>query len=245
MKKISWDVEKFDTLASTNSALKIVADSEKEGKVYIARSQSAGKGTKGRTFYSDEGGLYMSLLLKPRTKGFETTGLTALTAVCVCEAIEEVFNLRPKIKWVNDILLDGKKCCGILAESKISENGFEWVVIGIGVNIVEPIGGFCKEIKDIACSITDSVTDEKRELFVDKILSNVEKYYLEYEKGKYKSGYKSRSAIIGKSVVVKTGDREILAVAIDVDESNRLIVRNGCEEIAFSSGEVIKVDYER
>lgn len=245
MKRISWDIEEFDSLSSTNNALRAVADTAKEGKVYIAHTQTAGKGTKGRSFISERGGLYMSLLLKPEVRGFDGTGLTALTAVAVCEAVEKVFGVYPKIKWVNDILLNGKKCSGILAESKIGADGFEWVVVGIGVNIVEPKCGFPSEIKDIACAITEKVDQSTYKRFVEEILSSIEKYYLDYQKGKYKAGYKSRSAVIGKSVTVKTGEEEIKGVAIDIDNENRLVIRCGCEERVFSSGEVVKVDYER
>ncbi len=244
MKSIVWKIKEFDELSSTSTELKKVAESEDEGLVYIAKEQEAGKGTKGRSFISLEGGLYMSFLLRPEVSGFEGTGITALTAVAVCEAIEEFFNLEPKIKWVNDILLNSKKVCGILTEGKLGANGFDWVIVGIGVNVSEPKGGFPEEIKGIAGALCESVDHSKILSFAKKILKNVEKYYGEYSSGRYKSGYKSRSAILGKEVSIDVGGETVRGVAVDIDEKNRLVLKCGCTEKVFSSGEVVRVEYD-
>ncbi|MBR7110845.1 MAG: biotin--[Clostridia bacterium] len=243
MKKINWNIEEFDALSSTNTALRQVADNEKEGKVYIARSQTSGKGTKGRSFVSRKGGLYMSLLLKPKAKGFSATGITALTAVAMSEAIQKVFGIAPHIKWVNDLILNSKKLGGILVEGKMNSSGFDWVIVGVGVNITEPEGGFDEEIKNIATALTKDFSEFKREELIQEFLNRFEKYYLEFEKGGYKSKYKALSVVLGKSVTVKTANGEVTGVAYDIDNENRLIVKSGCTEYVFSSGEVVKVEY--
>ena len=243
MGKINWNIEEFDTLSSTNTALREIADTESEGKVYIARTQTSGKGTKGRSFLSKKGGLYMSLLLKPKAKGFSATGITALTAVAMSGAIQKVFGVQTHIKWVNDLILNSKKLGGILVEGKLNEDGFDWVIVGVGVNIAEPEGGFDKEIKNIAIALTKDVSEFKREELIQEFLNEFEKYYLEFEKGKYKSKYKELSIVLGKSITVKTANGEISGIAYDIDGENRLIVKSGCTEYVFSSGEVVKVEY--
>ena len=105
-----------------------------------ADSQTAGRGRLGRSFLSPPGtGLYMSLLASPPT-GTDCGLITMLAAVAVCRAIEEMTALQPKIKWVNDLFLRGKKVCGILAEGLGGP-----VIIGIGVNLRTPPGGFPPE----------------------------------------------------------------------------------------------------
>lgn len=245
MKKISWNIEKFNTLSSTNDALRKQALSFAEGKVYIAKEQTSGKGSKGRSFLSKKGGLYMSLLLKPEQKGFCATGITCLTAVAMSEAIQKVFNEDIRIKWVNDLIYKNKKLGGILVEGNITGDSFDYVIVGVGVNITKPDGGFDDEIKNIATYLVDNCADEDREKLISEFLERFAYYYADFEKGLYKSKYKSLSAVLGKTVTVKHASGETVGVAVDIDNQNRLILKNACTEYAFSSGEVIKVDYER
>lgn len=245
MNKITWNIEEFESLSSTNNALRENAELFTEGKVYIARTQSAGKGSKGRTFISAHGGLYLSLLLKPKAKGFSATGITALTAVAMSDAIEEVFGLSVGIKWVNDLIYKKKKVGGILVEGKADSNGFSWVIVGVGVNIVTPTGGFDEEIKHVAGSLVDNASEQDRQRLISVFLDKFNEYYSNFDKGLYKSKYKSKSVVLGKIVTVNTNNGAISGVASDIDSENRLVVKNACEEHVFSSGEVVKVDYER
>lgn len=127
---------------STNLRLKVLA---REGRIaapclLAADCQTAGRGRLGRRFVSPSGtGLYMSLLLSP-PPDTESGRITILAAVAVCRAIEEMTELKPRIKWVNDLFANGKKVCGILAE-RIDQG----VIIGIGVNLKTPPGGFPPE----------------------------------------------------------------------------------------------------
>lgn len=116
-----------------------------------ADSQTAGRGRLGRSFVSPPGtGLYMSLLSAP-PKGIDSGLITVLAAVAVCRAIEEITALQPKIKWVNDLFLRGKKVCGILAEGLGGP-----VIIGIGVNLRTPPGGFPPEASPAGALDTDA-----------------------------------------------------------------------------------------
>lgn len=245
MKSVFWKIEEFEELSSTNTALKEKADLLNEGQVYIAHRQTKGKGSKGRSFLSPYGGLYMSLLLKPKTKGFEGTGITALTASAMSEALEEVFGLKVGIKWVNDLILNGKKVGGILTEAKINTSGFEWVIVGIGVNLVEPEGGFSKEIANIAGAVKERCSNKEKLALINTFLDKFKRYYENFESGEYKKPYRERSCILGKCVTIKLPDEEITGKAVDIDELNRLVVDVNGNLKEFSSGEVVKVDYER
>ena len=130
-------IEYVPETGSTNADL-LAIPGVPEGTVLIAGAQSAGRGRNSRAFASPEGGLYMSVMLRPQSVT-EALGITPLAAVAVARAIEEQFGLNPGIKWVNDILIDGKKVCGILAEAVQGERLN--VVLGIGVNVT-PAGGW-------------------------------------------------------------------------------------------------------
>ncbi len=130
---MKFDIKRYETLVSTNDEAKREArEGAPEGTVIVAGMQTGGRGSHGRSFYSPEGGLYMSLILRPEFP--DMTFITPAAAVAVCRAINGL-GFDCKIKWVNDIYKNGKKICGILTESDVTEG---WAVLGIGINTVEP-----------------------------------------------------------------------------------------------------------
>lgn len=139
------------TVDSTNDELKRRAAAGcPTGTVLVAERQTGGKGRLGRSFYSPpRGGLYMSLLLRPALPASECMAVTACTAVAVAAAAEQICGRRAEIKWVNDIMMDGKKLCGILTEGALSaETGlFDYLVVGIGVNVAS--AGFPEELREV------------------------------------------------------------------------------------------------
>ena len=127
-----------ESLDSTNSFLKKLAqDGAEDGTIVIAGEQSAGRGRRGNSFVSEAGGLYFSFLM--RTKGLaveNVTTVTTKTAVAVLKTLKKAAGVNAGIKWVNDIVLNSKKVCGILVEAgTIAEGGIPYVVIGIGINV--------------------------------------------------------------------------------------------------------------
>ena len=145
------EVEVWKEIPSTNQRLKQAAVEKKlpSGSFVAAESQNAGKGRRGRTFYSPKGsGLYLSVLLYPSKTAHESLEITAAAAVAVCRAVEKCCGVSLGIKWVNDLYLGEKKVCGILTEAVTDfETGdIEFVVVGIGLNLYEPKEGFPKEI---------------------------------------------------------------------------------------------------
>ena len=148
-------VEVHASLGSTNDRAKALALSgAPEGSLVVALTQTAGRGQQGRSFYSPAGtGAYMSLVLRPRTLT-APEDVTIAAAVAVARAAEALSARPTQIKWVNDVYLGGKKICGILTEGGAAPDGSPWAVVGIGVNLLPPTGGFPEELRDIAGAVT-------------------------------------------------------------------------------------------
>ncbi len=152
--EVSRGIHVFDETDSTNLVIRRFALSgAPEGTVALAERQSAGRGRLGRSFFSPPGGgIYMSVLLNPDVPAADYALLTPCAGVCVCEAVEEVCGVRPGLKWVNDVLLGGRKICGILTESVLSaERSF--VILGIGINGNTDTAQFPPEVRQVAASI--------------------------------------------------------------------------------------------
>ena len=231
----------FETLPSTNAYLKERAEELCEGAVVIAGNQTAGRGRFTRKFYSPENsGIYMSILLKPNFEGFDATYITTLTAVAVSESVEKLANKNTQIKWVNDVLIKGKKICGILTEGKIDPNTGKpiYIVLGIGINAFVPKGGFDEEIKDIAGAVFDSFDEDLKNRLTASVIDKVFEY-ITFPKQEILAKYKSRMSFLGHPIFVIKNDKKIPALALDIDDDFRLLVRyeNGKEEY-LSSGEI-------
>lgn len=147
------------------------------GQAVIAETQTKGKGQNGKSFLSPNGGLYLSVMLRPKIPLDELPLLTVLTAVSVIKALKSVFDLDAEIRRVNDIYLNGKKLCGILSEAAAvaGENTAEFAVVGLGVNIKKTP----PKIIDIAVSLGDvtTVNKSKTSIFTATILNELEKAY--------------------------------------------------------------------
>lgn len=213
---------------STNTDLKLLAcQGEEEISVLIADRQSGGKGRKGRSFFSPaESGCYMSFLVRPDCTAEQSTLLTTMAATVTAEAIERVTGKKARIKWVNDIFLEGKKVGGILTEARISPvgNGLDWAVVGIGINLREPDGGFPEELSEIAGSICTNADEDMKNRLIAQIISGfLEEYPLLHQKN-YIKRYRNRLFFLGEKITVVELTSSYTATAVDVDEMCRLIV---------------------
>ena len=169
------NIIRFPSLASTNDTLiSLAKDGAENGTVVTAKFQTNGRGTKGRRFFSPEGGLYMSVLLKNVKKDC-APHVTPMAAVAVRQAIIDVCGIETKIKPVNDLYLNGKKVCGILTQALSPGGNISFIVVGIGVDLFEPEGGFPEEIKPIAASLIT----EFDEMLMNKLTVNIAEYLLD------------------------------------------------------------------
>lgn len=255
-----FEIIEFDTLPSTNEYCKTAALCDRS--IVLAHKQTSGHGRMGRNFVSEDGGLYVSFFLEPRDIAPEALiPLTGRCAVAVFSAIRKVCRVTPDIKWTNDLLLFGKKICGILAETVWGENGKpEKLIIGIGINLNQTPGSFKGDLSSIASSIfalTGIKTDiYKLLLALAEEISDVYSSLSDKEKeDEYLDIYRAHCKTLGKEVhilcpsLAKGEDpREVfkkdpdifpVATALDIDRDFGLIVRyeDGTTE-TLRSGEV-------
>ena len=241
----------FDSLPSTNTALKEEARAgEAEGLSIMAKRQTAGRGRRGRSFYSPEGtGLYLSTLLRPRMNAENAVFITQAAAVATARVLEEISGANVGIKWVNDIFINGRKVCGILTESAISADvgQLEYAVLGIGVNLTHPKEGFPYEIKDVAGCVFDHrpISEEEVEAIAQRLLSEIYSVYRTLPERGFMKEYRARSILLGRKITAVAGDISAngIAEAIDDNGNLNLLSENG-ERYIFSSGEAsVKGDF--
>lgn len=236
----------FQTIDSTNNYLKHNAADIPDGTVVIANEQTGGRGRRGRTFQSPKDtGIYMSALVRPDLPPSEALNFTAYVAVAICEGIEAATGLTPGIKWTNDIVLGGKKVCGILTEMSIeSESGLlQHIVTGIGVNVNQKETDFPEEIREIAGSLSMAAGQPVRRGRLAAELTNaLDRMYHAWLHGggDYLERYRRACLTVGKDVkLIRANGTVESAFAERVDDDFALIVRHPDGRFEkISSGEV-------
>ena len=240
----SLKLEVFRETGSTNNLLREkAAAGAPEGTVVAAVSQTEGKGRLGRRFFSPaDTGVYLSLLLRPDTwLPEQAVHITTMAAVAACEAIEALGERTARIKWVNDIFMDGRKVSGILTEASMGlESGrLDYVVLGIGFNAYAPEGGFPPEIGEIAGAVFPERQNDGKNRLAAEFLNRFMVYYRAGAEGSYVEKYRKRSLVIGKEVLVLKQGRKRKAKALDVDRDCHLLVEyEDGEREELSSGEI-------
>ena len=235
-------IEVLEKTTSTNTIIRQRANESPEGLVVVAEEQSEGRGRLGRSFFSPGGtGLYISLLLRPEIEPSEAVMITTAAAVAVCEALEKVGADTPQIKWVNDVFVKGKKVCGILTEASLNPESrkLQYAVLGVGINMYEPEGGFPDEIKNIAGSVFSETRENLRDMVTAYFLNSFMEYYYNLSQKEFLKKYTERCFVLGKEINVICGDCVRGAKALSLDESLGLNVEydNG-EKAVLSSGEI-------
>ena len=151
--KLGDPILRVESISSTNDMARDHALSgAAEGLCVIAREQTSGRGRQGRSWSSPPGeGLYMSLVLRPKVQASESALITLAAAIAVTESLRLDFNVHGDIKWPNDVLVNGRKICGILVEAAIERDRLQYAIMGIGVNIGQRL--FPEQVRDSATSI--------------------------------------------------------------------------------------------
>jgi BirA family biotin operon repressor/biotin-[acetyl-CoA-carboxylase] ligase len=230
------DVIYYPSIDSTNNCCKrMLADGKSGVFLVCADQQTAGRGRQGKSFYSPAlTGVYFTVVIRPHTSLQNAVTATTAAAVAVCKAIEKLTDKKPKIKWVNDVYLDGKKICGILTEAitNFEEGTVDSVIVGIGINIktkdfpddVESAG--CLDAKVSRSKLIAEITNE-----LIKIASGDYNSFIEY--------YRSHSLVIGEEIKFIQNGKVTPATAIAIDETGGLEVEltNGDRKI-LRSGEI-------
>lgn len=226
----------YDETDSTNTKAREYAKTAKKRKpvVFIANSQTAGRGRRGRSFVSNAGaGIYISILTYPEEIGQDATVATARAAMSLTRAIDAECGCETKIKWVNDIYLGGKKLAGILTECEMGEDGkIAYQVVGMGINVYK--SAILDEISTIATSLEGELNHAPDR---SKLAARIIKEFLTEGENCY-AEYKTRSFIIGENVTVIKLTEQYEAKVIDINEDFSLTIeREGKTERLFT-GEI-------
>ena len=237
----------FAEIASTNEvALRLGRQGAEAGALVVADSQSCGRGRLGRAWVSPpEQGLYFSIILRPHLEPADLPKITLVAALAVCKAVEEVVGLNPGIKWPNDLLLDGKKFCGILTETGALFSGESpLVVLGIGLNVSTPRELFPEELRERATSlfVAGGKLPTRGELLA-AIIQAVDVELARLEQGEFSAvlaDWRDRDATFGKKLSWLTPDGKVVeGISLGPDEAGVLHIRddNG-REYEVLSGDV-------
>lgn len=235
-------IEALEKATSTNTLLKEAASEKEEGFVLVAGEQTQGRGRLGRSFFSPgDTGLYMSLLLKPSITPEQSVLITTAAAVSVCKALEKVGVENTAIKWVNDVFLNDKKVCGILTEASFNpqKGALDYVVLGVGINVYEPDGGFPDELQSIAGAILGSQKENLRNTIAAEFLNSFMVYYNALDKREYSAEYARKCFVIGRDINIISNGVNTPARAVGLDENFGLLAElpDG-SRVTLNSGEI-------
>ncbi len=236
-------IEYYDELPSTNQRAKELMASCPEGTVVLAESQIAGRGRLGRKWFSPPGtGIWMSLILKPQLPPTQLSKLTLVAAVALSQAIYDQLNVRPLVKWPNDLYWNGRKLSGILTELAGEMGRLESVILGVGLNVNQKPADFPAEIREQAASlwmIKERPVDRKALL----------RHYLEVLEAEYfqalNNGFdgvleycRQYSYTLGRHVTVTNGAQTFSGTAVAIDGDGGLIIDQDGQHRKVIAGDV-------
>lgn len=235
--------------STNNIAKKLAIKGVCEGTTVIANQQTAGRGRLGRTFLSLPGGVYFSVVLRPKSSIKDTIFLTVAAATAAAQAIEKISGKKCDIKWVNDIYIENKKVCGILAEGEMNQNGeLNYCILGIGINLFEPKNKFPSELPFAA-----SIFKKRKCLFKNRLKRQVVieflncffKIYNNLEQKKFIKEYQMRSMLTGKIITYTKNSDTHTATVKGIDDNARLVVEENGQNQVLSHGEIQIVGMEQ
>lgn len=221
-------IEYLDETDSTNEYIKRYLSSG-EDRIVVAKRQTGGRGTKGRSFLSGEGGVYLSALnFYSDFPAKDAFLIMTHAAVAVCRTAEE-FGLFPEIKWPNDVFLCGRKCCGILVENELNGCFVKSSIVGIGVNVSNDLSG----IEEVAVSLSEAkgeaVSCDRARDYLIKYLQKADSF----------GDYLSRVRFLGREVAVtESGGKTYSAKAVGISSDGRLMIEREGKNVCLSAAEI-------
>lgn len=231
-----------ETDSTNNYAKKLTAGEAPSGTVIVADRQTAGKGRMGRSFVSPSGkGLYMSVIVHPEFSIQTAPLITSAAAVATAEAIESLCKTDVRIKWVNDLYINGKKIVGILTEASVDMEmrTLDIAVIGIGINVRSIGDSFDEELSARATSIQDEtgVVLDRNELCA-AVINHLDAHLARIESREFLREYRRRELLTGNMITAQIGSETLTGKAVGIDRNANLMVEteNGIVR-SLSSGE--------
>ena len=242
----SRGIEYHPVIDSTNlRAKQLIASGAPEGTLVIADRQTAGRGRFGRHWHSPAGkNIYISTILSPEPSVGAPPLVTLAAGLAVAETIRRTTQIRPTIKWPNDLLISNHKVAGILAELVIGSEGDPFVVLGIGLNVNLEQADIPEDLKDRCGSLrlaTGKTYDRKNILSV--MLEKLEEKFFLLKSGRSDSilqDYRDHCGMIGSKISIDSGHRIVTALAVDIDDQGRLVLEesDGSRRFSVAAGEV-------
>ncbi len=240
-----WHVEIKEETGSTNAdVIEAARAGAGEGLVMIAESQSAGRGRLGRPWISQPGaGVWLTVLLRPRLELARWGWLPLLTGVALTDTVNDLYGVKARLKWPNDLLIDGRKCAGILAEVAVPGAA----AIGVGLNVRQGAADLPVTATGLPATSLRlaGVLDADRTALAIGFLQRLRDRYDRWqeEPGSIGEPYRRRCSTIGRDVKIMLPDnRQIMGEAITVDDDGRLVVRDESAQLCpIAAGDVTHV----
>lgn len=239
------DIKLLDTTATTQEEARTLAEAgAPSGTLVIAEEQTGGRGRRGRPWFSPaRKGIWMSMILKPNCPLSFAPQLTLLTAVAICRAVRKRTGVEAGIKWPNDLLVAGRKICGILIESVCEDEMIKYCIVGIGIDVNMDASDIPPELTDILTSLKiESGKEINRAALIASVMNDLEDLFELYvEEGFTPIGqlWEALSVTIGKRIKVITPQGEKSGVAIELEDSGALKMLDDRGEMhTIYSGEV-------
>ena len=216
-------IHHFGEIGSTMAvARELARKGVEEGTIVIAESQTSGRGRLNREWVSPRGGIYFTIILKPKISPIYAPRINLMASVAVAKAIRTFCGLKAVLKWPNDVLIEEKKVCGILAEMEAEVDAVNFVNLGVGINVNASISQYEKR----ATSLKDELRREvSRKAFFSAVLKEIEEQQTLLTGNGLLEEWRSFSATLNREVRIVAPGEEIIGRAIDIDTSGALIVR--------------------
>ncbi len=225
-----YKIYHYDRVSSTNDLAKKIARKGTEDRIVIlAETQAYGKGRLGRRWLSPMGGVWLSIILRPQFSPKEALKLTFVMSSAVAKTIKAMYGLETEVKWSNDVLVEGRKVCGILTETSTREDIVDFVVVGVGINANVDLESFPSNLRNSVTSLKHELGRKiERKALTKSLLQNFESRYRRLQQGLWSvllREWKSLAAFLGSHVEVAGFDEVLYGKAVDVVEDGALIIR--------------------
>ena len=215
-------------LSSTMDVAKELAKGgANKGTIVVAESQSQGRGRLSRSWLSPKGGIYFTVILRPQISPIYAPRINLMASIAVARAIRKLFGLKAELKWPNDVLIAGKKVCGILAEMEAEVDTTNFVNLGIGINANSPLSQFEKTATSLNKELGREIS---RKELLNSILNELDEQQTLLTKEALLEQWRSLSSTLNKDVKIVSPGEVIVGKALDIDTSGALIIKgeDGC-----------------
>jgi len=239
----------YEEIGSTNDeAFRLGLAGAPEGTALIANSQNAGKGRMQRVWHSPAGSnIYTSIILRPQIEPARAPQISILAGVAVAETLESYCPDKIRLKWPNDVLIGGKKVCGILSQMKTALSEVDFIVLGIGIDVNISYNQFPQELRNLATSLAMETCREISRLeLIISLYENLAKWYkqlLQNGFGRIKEKWLGLTPMIGQMVQVIFNEETVSGEAIGLDKDGSLILltdKNETLQVSAGDATILK-----